>query len=109
MAALGAHIRLVLDLDGDHLENARSAAAERPALLQFDAARHRPAAAASRQKAGARCAEACFLSHGNDGDKAAARLDGDAPRAAANRARQARELLSEGRVAAAAPGAGASR
>ena len=30
--------------------------------------------------------------------KAAARLDGDAPRAAADRARQAGELLSEGRV-----------
>ena len=98
MAALGAHRRLVLDLDGDHLEDARSAAAERPALLQFDAARHRPAAAAARQAAGARRAQARVLSHGDDGDQAAARLDGDAPRAAADRARQARELLSEGRV-----------
>ena len=88
----------VLDLDGDHLEDARSAAAERPALLQFDAARHRPAAAAARQAAGARRAEARVLSHGDDGHQAAARLDGDAPRAAADRARQARELLFEGRV-----------
>ena len=51
VAALGAHRRFVLDLDGDHLEDARSAAAERPALLQLDAARHRPAAAAARQTA----------------------------------------------------------
>src|SRR3954454_14686444 len=98
MAALGAHIRLVLDLDGDHLEDARSAAAERFAILQFDAARHRPAAAAARQAAGARCAEACVLSHRDDGDQAAARLDGDAPHAAADRARQAGELLFEWRV-----------
>src|SRR4029453_15543592 len=101
MAALGAHIRLVLDLDGDHLEDARSAAAERPALLQLDAARHRPAAAPSRQTAGARCAGARLLAHGDVGHQAAARLDGDAPRAAADRARQAGELLSERRVVAA--------
>src|SRR5207302_9943146 len=97
MAALGAHIRLVLDLDGNHLEDARSAATERSALLQFDAARYRPAAAASRRTAGARYAEARVLSHGDDGHQAAARLDGDAPRAAADRARQAGELLFEGR------------
>src|SRR6185503_19373224 len=98
MAALGAHIRFVLDFDGNHLEDARSAAAERPALLQFDAARHRPAAAAARKTAGARCAETGVLSHGDDGHQAAARLDGDAPRAAADRAWQAGELLSEGGV-----------
>src|SRR5205809_512667 len=89
-------------LDGNHLEDPRSAAAERFALLQFDAARHRPAAAATRQAAGARCVEARILSHRDDGDQAAARLDGDAPRAAADRARQAGELLFEGRVVAAA-------
>src|SRR4051794_37115036 len=98
MAALGAYRRLVLDLDGDHLEDARGAAAERFALLQFDAARYRLPAAAARQAAGARCVEARILSHGDDGDQAAASLDGDAPRAAADRTGKTRELLSEGRV-----------
>ena len=98
VAALGAHSRLVFDLDGDHLEDARGAPAQRSALLQFDAARHRLAAAAARQTAGARRAEARVLSHGDDRDQTAARLDGDAPRAAPDRARQARELLFEGRV-----------
>src|SRR6185295_9388983 len=98
MAALGAHRRVILDLDGDHLEDARSAAAERSALLQFDAARHQPAAAAARKTASTRCAEAGVLSHGDDGHQTATRLDGDAPRAAADRARQAGELLFEGGV-----------
>ena len=89
-------VRFVLDLDGDHLEDARSAAAERSALLQLDAARHRPAAAAARQAAAARCAQAGVLSHRHDRDQAAARLHGDAPRAAADRAGKTCELLSEG-------------
>src|SRR4029078_11451169 len=97
MAALGGHRRLVLDLDGDHLEDARSAAAERSALLQFDAARHRPAATAAGQATGARYIEAGVLSHGHDRHQTAARLDGDAPRAAADRARQTREIPSEKR------------
>ena len=37
----------LFDLDGDHLEDPRGAPPQRPAFLQFDAARHRPAAAAA--------------------------------------------------------------
>ena len=51
--------------------------------------------------AGARCAQAGVLSHRHDRHQAAARLHGDAPRAAADRAGKTRELLSEGRVVAA--------
>ena len=71
---------------------------ERPALLQFHAARHRPAAAAARKPAGARYAQAGVLSHRHDRHQAAARLHGDAPCAAADRAGKTRELLSEGYV-----------
>src|SRR5437868_193827 len=47
---------------------------QRPALLQFDAARHRPAAEIAGQRAGTRRAKACLLSHRDGGDPAAARL-----------------------------------
>src|SRR6478609_9739151 len=98
MAALGAHCRFVFDLDGDHLEDARGTPAQRFALLQFDAARPGLAATTARQTARARRVEARFLSRRDDRDQTAARLDGHAPRAAADRARQAGELLFEGRV-----------
>ena len=45
--------------------------------------------------AGARCDQAGVLSHGYDRHQTAARLHGDAPRAAADRAGKARELLFE--------------
>src|SRR5204863_7415106 len=86
------------DLDGDHLEDARGAPPQRSALLEFDAARHRPEAEAARQAADIRCVEAWLLPHRNVGDPAAALFDGDAPSASPHRARQARRLLSEGRL-----------
>src|SRR4051794_31213413 len=100
MAALGAHRRLLFDLVGDHLEDARGPPPQRSALLQLDAARHRPAATTTRRPAGARCAKTRLLSRGHDRDQAAARLDGGAQGVAPDRAWQTRELLFEGGVAA---------
>ena len=79
VAALGAHSGLLLDLDGDHLEDARGPPQQRPALLQFVAARRRPAAEAAGPAAGAGRAEACALSDGDISHQAAAQLHGDAP------------------------------
>src|SRR5450432_2636314 len=98
MAALGAHRRQPFDLDGDHLEDPRGAPPQRSAFLQFDVARGRPAATTAWPPAAARRAQAWLLSKRNRGDQTDAVIAGDAPRAAPHRARQTRELLSEGDV-----------
>jgi hypothetical protein len=80
---LAGHPLLILDLGGDHLEDARSAPSQRPAFLRCCTA----SACRSGRPAGSRCAtrSSSSLSHGDDGDPPVARLDGDAPRAAAVR------------------------
>ena len=80
------------DLAGDHLEDPRGPPPQRPAFLQLDAARHRPAATAAGPPARARRDQARVLPHGDHRDQTAARFAGDASRIAPHRARQAREV-----------------